>query len=98
MLFHSGASRPLVQVMKKNVVMVIALAAALITMFFVPPDREYLGYFDFKPLTCLFCVLAVVCSLKHIQFFYALAKKIVELFKNARLAILALVYITFTSG
>ena len=83
------------QVLKKNVVMLVALAAALITMFIVPPDKEYLGYFDFKTLTCLFCVLAVVCALKNIRFFYLLAKKIVELFKTARMAILALVYITF---
>ena len=80
---------------KKNTVMVIALIAAVATSFFVPPDKEYLGYFDFKTLTCLFCVLAVVCALKNIRFFYILAKKIVRCFKNARLSILALVYITF---
>lgn len=49
------------QFVKKNTVMVIALSAAVITMFFVPPDKLYSGYFDFKTLTCLFCVLAVVC-------------------------------------
>ncbi len=75
--------------------MVIAMVAALITCFFVPPDEAYWGYFDVKTLTCLFCVLAVVCALKNIQFFYMLAKQIVRLFKNARLSILALVYITF---
>ena len=80
---------------KKNVVMTVALAAAIITSFIVPPDREYIGYFDFKTLTCLFCVLAVVCALKNIRFFYILAKKVVQLFKNARMSILALVYITF---
>ena len=80
---------------KKNAVMVIAMAAALVTCFFVPPDREYLGYFDVKTLTCLFCVLAVVCALKNINFFYMLAKKIVRVFRNARVSILALVYITF---
>ena len=80
---------------KKNVVMVVAMAAALITCFIVPPDRAYLDYFDVKTLTCLFCVLAVVCALKNIHFFYLLAKKIVRVFKNARLSILALVYITF---
>ena len=31
---------------KKNVVMVVAMAAALITCFIVPPDRAYLDYFD----------------------------------------------------
>lgn len=80
---------------KQNPVMCVALLAAAATACFVPPDREYLGYFDFRTLTCLFCVLAVVCALKNIQFFYLLARKVVERFGNLRRAILALVYITF---
>lgn len=80
---------------KKNVVMLVAMAAAAVTCFLVPPDAEYLTYFDFKTLSCLFCVLAVVCALKNIHFFYMLAKKIVRVFRNARMSILALVYITF---
>ena len=80
---------------RKNAVMFIALAAAAATSFIVPPDREYAGYFDFKTLTCLFCVLAVVCALKDINFFYLLARRLVRFFKNARLSVLALVYITF---
>ena len=81
--------------LRQNVVMLVALAAAVVTCFIVPPDKAYLDYFDIKTLTCLFCVLAVVCALKNIQFFYILAKKIVQCFRNARMAILALVYITF---
>ncbi len=80
---------------KKNVVMLIALIAAIVTMFFVPVDEAYLDYFDYKTLTCLFCTLAVVCALKNIRFFYITAHKIVRLFKNARLSVLALTYITF---
>ncbi|MBR2328159.1 MAG: citrate transporter [Clostridia bacterium] len=80
---------------QKNTVTVIAFFAAAITCFFVPPDAAYLGYFDFKTLTCLFCVLAVVQALRNIRFFYTLAKKVVKLFKNARLTVIALVYITF---
>ena len=80
---------------KKNAVVIIAFFAALLTSFIVPPDAKYLDYFDYKTLTCLFCVLAVVCALKNIRFFYILAKKIVLLFKNARMSVLALVYITF---
>ena len=80
---------------KKNVVFCIALAAAFITSLFVPPDAAYLDYFDWKTLTCLFCVLAVVCAFKNIRFFYCLAKKIVLLFKNTRACILALSYVTF---
>lgn len=79
----------------KNLVMCIAFVVAVITSIIVPVDRQYIGYFDFKTLTCLFCVLAVVCALKNIKFFYILADKIVRVFKNAKMCVLALVYITF---
>lgn len=84
-----------IRFIKKNAVMCIALAAAIVTSIIIPPSKEYAAYFDYKTLTCLFCVLAVVCALKDINFFYMLARKIVQLFKTARMSILALVYITF---
>lgn len=90
-----GSFEGLIGFCKKNVVLMIAIAAALITSFIVPPDAEYLGYFDFKTLTCLFCVLAVVCAFKNINFFYILARGIVKRFGNIRLCVIAVVYITF---
>ena len=80
---------------KTNIVMMIAMILAIFTSIFVPVDKKYAGYFDFKTLTCLFCVLAVVCALKNINFFYILARQIVGRFKTARASVLALVYITF---
>ena len=81
--------------LKQNIVMAVALVAAVTTSIIVPPDAAYLGYFDLKTLTCLFSVLAVVCALKNISFFYILAERIVKLCGNARISVLALVYITF---
>lgn len=49
----------LIQFVKNNVVMVVALTAAAVTAVIVPPDREYLHCFDFKTLSCLYSVLAV---------------------------------------
>jgi Na+/H+ antiporter NhaD/arsenite permease-like protein len=92
--FHYEPKR-FVSFLKDNAVLMIAILAAIVTSVIVPPDKEYLGYFDFKTLACLFSVLAVVCALRNIRFFYTLAKAIVRKFRNARLAILALVYITF---
>ncbi len=80
---------------KKNVVMLIAFFIALVTIFFVPIDKQYLSYFDYKTLACLFTTLAIVCALKNINFFYMLAHKVVQLFKNARMSVLALTYVTF---
>lgn len=80
---------------RKNPVFTIAFFLAAVTSVIVPVDKEYIEYFDFKTLSCLFCVLAVVCALKNVNFFYILAEKIVKVFKNARTCVLALIYITF---
>ena len=94
--FFNGLDRAkVIAFAKGNAVVLIAAFAALVTSFIIPPDGAYLGYFDFKTLTCLFCVLAVVCALRNIRFFYTMAKAIVRKFKNTKLAVLALVYITF---
>ncbi len=81
--------------LKKNAVLCIAMLAAAATMCVVPPDGLYRGYFDVKTLTCLFCVLAVVCALRDVHFFTWLAEKVVAATGSIRMAILALVYITF---
>ncbi len=95
---HSPIGLPIGKItafLKQNAVTVIAFFAAAATSLIIPPDSSYIGYFDFKTLTCLFSVLAVVCALKNIRFFYTLAERIVILFGNARMCVLALVYITF---
>ena len=92
---HGELLKKAISFLKKNAVLCIATLAAVITSCIVPPDEKYLEYFDWKTLTCLFCVLAVVCALRNIKFFTALARKIVRLFKTTRASILALVYITF---
>lgn len=79
----------------KNVVLLVAMTLAAVTTFFVRPDSEYLKYFDLKTLSCLFCVLAVVCALRNIHFFSILAEKTVRIFKNTRMCVIAIVYITF---
>ena len=80
---------------KKNLVFCIAAFLAVVTMVIVPPDKAYLGYFDFKTLTCLFITLAVVCALRNIWFFTILARKLVNLAGNLRTLFLILIVITF---
>ena len=80
---------------KENTVLCIAAVLAIATSVIVPPDAQYIGYFDFRTLTCLFCTLAVICALKNIRFFTIIAQKIVCTTGNLRMAIIALVYITF---
>ena len=80
---------------KKNVVLCVAAVAAFITCFFVPPSSEYMSYFDYRTLACLFITLAVVCALRQIRFFAILARRIVQMTGSLRVMALALIYITF---
>ena len=82
-------------VLKGHIVLFIAVIAATVTCFFVPPDAEYAGYFDLDTLSCLFCTLAVVSALKRRRFFEWLAVKIVTAFGNMRRVTFALVFVTY---
>ena len=86
---------PVIRFIKRNPVFSVAVLAAVVTACFVPPDKTYLSYFDYRTLTCLFCVLAVVCAFRNINFFYLMAERVVRRFGTLRHAVLALVYITF---
>ncbi len=84
-----------IRFIKKNVVFFVAALAALVTACFVPPDAEYLTYFDWKTLVCLFLTLAVVCALRNIKFFTILARRLVLVSGNLRGLFLLLICITF---
>ena len=63
-----------VRFVKKEVVLSIAIVATVITIFFVPIDKEYLDYFESKSLIALFCMLAVVAGLKNTKVFELISK------------------------
>ena len=84
-----------VKFFKKQTVLCIAVLAALLSCIIIPPDREYLEYFDLKTLTCLFLTLAVICALRNIKFFTLVSEKVVLLTGNLRVLVLVLVWITF---
>lgn len=76
----------------------IALLAAGVTVFFVPPDRAYLGYFDVRTLACLFAVLAVVGALRRVGVFAALARRLAAAFRTVRGVCAALVLMTMAGS
>ncbi len=80
---------------KKEVVLSVAIVAAVITCFFVPPDAQYLHYFEEKTLIALFCMLSVVVGLKNTEVFELISKKMIGLFHTRRSVIYALVFGTY---
>lgn len=79
---------------RANAMLTVSLLAAAATACFVPPDRDYLGYYDTKTLVCLFSVLAVVGALRDMNMFAALAQRLVRTFRTVRSVAAALVVLT----
>lgn len=61
---------------KKETVLSIAVVLAVISVFFVPPDREYISYIDFRTLAILFCLMSIVAGLRNIGVFDKLAERL----------------------
>ncbi len=86
---------PVLKFIKKYTVFCVAALAAVVTCFFVPPDSQYLTYFDWSTLACLFLTLAVICAFRNIKFFTIVARKLVLVTGNLRTLFLMLITITF---
>ena len=83
---------------KKEPVFFISALCALITVFFVPPDKEYLHYIDFRVLAILLCLMAVVAGFKKVGIFSALTYQLLKSTKKGRLLGLILVMLPFFSS
>ncbi len=88
----------IIQFAKSNAMVIIAWVAAIISMFFVPPDSGYSDYFDWQTLACLFLTLLVVGAFTGIHTFEIASRRIVQKLKNTRRLILAVVFITYVGS
>ena len=84
--------------LRKHTLPVVACVVALISMLFVPPSAAYLDYFDFRTLSCLFCISASVNALVGTGVFDRLAQRIVRTLKTQRACVAALVGITLVAA
>ena len=79
----------------KETVLCVAALCAIVTMFLVPPDREYLHYIDFRVLCLLLCLMAVVAGLKNIGIFNWLTFQLLHRIHSGRVLSITLVLLPF---
>ena len=80
---------------KKEAVLSVAVILAVVSSFLVHPDKEYLGYIDFRTLAILFCLMAVMAGLQQIGLFGYVAEKLLKLVKHVRGIIFILIMLCF---
>lgn len=63
---------------KREAVLCIACLLAVISSFFVVPDKEYLGYIDFRTLAILFSLMSVMAGLQKLGVFKKIAGEMLK--------------------
>ena len=80
---------------KKETVLCVSLILAVVSMFIVPPDKNYREYIDFRTLAILFCLMSVMAGLQKAGLFERIAKKLLSHVKSGRSLLLTLVLLCF---
>lgn len=75
-------TQTLLEFWKRETVLSIAIILAVVSMFIVPPDREYIAYIDIRTLCILFCLMTVVAGLGGIGFFEQMAQGLLKRVKS----------------
>lgn len=83
---------------KREPVLIIAVLAALVSCFFVPPDSAYLTYLDGRTLALLYCLMTVVAGLRQAGLFSHLAHTLCERVRSLRVMGILLVLLCFFSA
>ncbi len=81
--------------LKKELVLTVAVLLALVSMFIVTPDAKYISYIDFKTLSILFCLMAVMSGLQEIGLFREIAEKLLGMVNKIGQLVLILVLLCF---
>lgn len=80
---------------KKEVVLTVAFVLAVVSAFFVFPDKAYIDYIDFKTLSLLFCLMGVMAGLQKIGVFKFIAGRLLEKVSSPRMLLFILVGLCF---
>lgn len=88
----------IIRFFKQETVLCAAFALAAVSIFFVHPDKEYLGYVDFRTLAILFCLMSVMAVLQKSGLFQYVAQALLSRVRKAWQLVLILVLLCFFSS
>lgn len=80
----SDFGNKLVTFIKEETVLFAAAVLAVISLFFVRPDKEYIGYIDYRVLGLLFSLMVVMAGMQELGFFQKVAGSILKRVKGYR--------------
>ena len=65
-------------ILKNEIVLTVATLLAILSAFWIPPDKAYVDYVDFRTLSLLFCLMAVMGGFQRLGFFKTIAQGLLK--------------------
>lgn len=87
--------KSVVSVLKENLVLVLAVVAASVSMLAVPPSSSYVGYINVPVLAILFCLMVVIGGLRESGVFAAVLARLLLRLGTMRQLAAVLVFACF---
>lgn len=83
---------------KKEIVLCAALFLGAVSMFWVPPDKAYAGYIDFRVLGILFALMVVMAGLQELGVFDRIARMMLKKADTTARLCFVMVFLCFFSA
>lgn len=90
--------KKIIDFLKNDIVLSIAIMLAIVSVFFVRPSEEYLSYIDYRVLVLLFALMLVVGGFKGLGVFRIMGEKLCCNVKSLRSLVFVLVSLCFFSS
>ena len=87
--------KKIISFMKKETVLTIATLLAVVSVFFIKPDRQYIGYIDFRTLGILFGLMVIMQGFQRTGLFDQIGKSLLQKTGKLWQLILVLVMLCF---
>lgn len=88
----------ILRLIKTETVLLLSFFLALLSVFFVHPDKEYLAYVDYRTIALLFCLMSVVAGLNGLGLFEKIAHTLLKRCKTLRILALVMTALCFFSS
>lgn len=87
-----------VKLVKSETILVISVLLAIVSCFFIPPDKQYFSYIKIDTLLLLFGLMAVMAGLKELGFFRSVGIKLLKSVRTETGIVVVLVLLCFFSS
>lgn len=87
--------KKILEFIKQETVLIVAFVLALISTFFVTPDKQYFEYIDFRTLGILFSLMALIAGFQSMGVFEEISRKLLNKVKSIRQLVVTLTLLCF---